>query len=145
MQESKIELCSRLRREGKWREASKFKDAAIKRLRDEGKKRSEASDLGWEEMAKHFPPALPSANTIAELVALDTSVVADALAFAESIKDDVNTAIQREIEERLEKRYVLSPECRAALTKLVWEAAVYMGTGIKLGIVPEIQEEVCPA
>ena len=41
MNESKIELTERLRREGRWPEASKFKDAAVKDFRDKGMKRQE--------------------------------------------------------------------------------------------------------
>jgi hypothetical protein len=62
MKESKIELTSRLREEGRWAEASKFKDAVIQRLRSEGVKRQEAGRRGWEEMAAAFPP-LPASDT----------------------------------------------------------------------------------
>jgi hypothetical protein len=60
MQESKIEATERLRREGLWGEASKFKDAVIKQLRAEGKKRGEAAEEAWVKMAEKFPPLPPA-------------------------------------------------------------------------------------
>ena len=42
MNESKIALTDRLRREGRWAEASKFKDAALADFRAKGMKRDEA-------------------------------------------------------------------------------------------------------
>lgn len=57
MNESKIVLTERLRREGRWGEASKFKDEALKELRAKGMKRDEASDAAWEAMEQAYPPA----------------------------------------------------------------------------------------
>jgi hypothetical protein len=54
--ESKIELTERLRREGRWEEALKFKDTALRDFRSKGMKRSEASDAAWEAMATAYPP-----------------------------------------------------------------------------------------
>ena len=62
MSESKIELTERLRREGRWAEASKFKDETVKKLREGGMKRSDANEKAWEEMAQAFPPLPPSAD-----------------------------------------------------------------------------------
>ncbi|REJ82660.1 MAG: hypothetical protein DWQ29_13060 [Planctomycetota bacterium] len=63
MNESKIELTERLRREGRWSEASKFKDDEIKRLRaEEGLNREDAKERAWELMAEEYPP-LPLAET----------------------------------------------------------------------------------
>ncbi len=59
MTESKIELTERLRREGRWAEASKLKDEAIKEAKKAGMKSDEAKDAGWEAMEKAYPP-LPS-------------------------------------------------------------------------------------
>ncbi|MHB8953845.1 MAG: hypothetical protein ACYC4U_12820 [Pirellulaceae bacterium] len=59
MNESKIELTERLRREGRWAEASWFKDEIVKKLRAEGMKRREAGEQAWREMAKAFPPVVP--------------------------------------------------------------------------------------
>ena len=56
MTESKIELTERLRSEGRWPEASKFKDTAQRAFRDKGMKRSEAPDAAWQAMATAFPP-----------------------------------------------------------------------------------------
>ena len=54
--ESKIVATERLRKEGRWNEASLFKDEAIKRLRAEGRTKSEASEAAWDEMLAKFPP-----------------------------------------------------------------------------------------
>ena len=59
MGESKIALTERLRREGRWAEASKLKDEAIKEAKKAGMKSDEAKDAGWEAMEKAYPP-LPS-------------------------------------------------------------------------------------
>ncbi|HBO43784.1 MAG TPA: hypothetical protein DD670_07600 [Planctomycetaceae bacterium] len=56
MDESKIDLTERLRREGRWSEASKAKDETISRLRKEGMKRVDASDEAWRRIAEQFPP-----------------------------------------------------------------------------------------
>ncbi|NLF06359.1 MAG: hypothetical protein GX594_00025 [Pirellulaceae bacterium] len=56
MQESKIELTERLRREDRWGEASKRKDEIIRLLRADGMKRAEASEEGWRRIAAEYPP-----------------------------------------------------------------------------------------
>ncbi|MCA9125092.1 MAG: hypothetical protein KDB11_33180 [Planctomycetales bacterium] len=61
MSESKIEATDRLRRESRWPEASRFKDASVKRLRAEGKTKAEANDSAWDEMLAAFPP-LPAVS-----------------------------------------------------------------------------------
>ncbi len=59
MNESKIELTERLRREGRWGEASRFKDAAVKDFHGKGMPRSEAGEAAWEAMAEAYPPLEP--------------------------------------------------------------------------------------
>ena len=56
MNESRIELTERLRREGRWSEASKFKDTALADFRAKGMKRNEAGAAAWEAMAEAYPP-----------------------------------------------------------------------------------------
>ncbi len=56
MMESKINLTHRLEREGRWDEASRFKDEHISELRAEGKPRKEAQQAAWEALEKQFPP-----------------------------------------------------------------------------------------
>ena len=56
MTESKITLTHRLQREGRWEEASLFKDSHIAQLKAEGKPRKEAQQAAWEGMEKRFPP-----------------------------------------------------------------------------------------
>jgi hypothetical protein len=59
MEESKIELTERLRREGRWAEASKFKDTALKEFRSKGMRKAEAAEKAWSAMAKAYPPLPP--------------------------------------------------------------------------------------
>jgi hypothetical protein len=54
--ESKIELTERLRREGRWEEASRFKDEVLRKLRSNGMGKAESKEDAWAEMAKAYPP-----------------------------------------------------------------------------------------
>ncbi len=56
MNESKIELTERLRREGRWSEASQFKDETLKKLRSDGMTRADAAEEAWQRMAAQYPP-----------------------------------------------------------------------------------------
>ena len=60
MNESKIELTERLRKEGFWAEASKRKDDKVKEFRAEGLSRREAGQKAWEWLAIEYPPVTPS-------------------------------------------------------------------------------------
>lgn len=63
MIESKIVISNRLRKEGRWGEASLFKDDKIKVLRDSGMHRPEAQTAAWEAMEKQYPPIeIPEAD-----------------------------------------------------------------------------------
>jgi hypothetical protein len=59
MLESKIDLTSRLRREGRWGEASLYKDRVISELRAGGAKKTEAAIKAWAMVAERFPPLQP--------------------------------------------------------------------------------------
>jgi hypothetical protein len=59
MEESKIELTDRLRREGRWAEASARKEAIRTQLRAEGMSRAEANPEAWRRMAAEFPARPP--------------------------------------------------------------------------------------
>jgi len=61
MEESKIELTERLRRENRWAEASQFKDEMVRTFRSKGMKRAEAGEEAWRRMAEKYPP-LPVAE-----------------------------------------------------------------------------------
>ncbi|QDT50432.1 hypothetical protein Pan258_44910 [Symmachiella dynata] len=61
MEESKIDLTERLRRENRWAEASQFKDELVRTFRSEGMKRAEAGEEAWRRMAEKYPP-LPVAE-----------------------------------------------------------------------------------
>jgi hypothetical protein len=69
MTQSKIQITRRLEREGRWAEASRFKDEYISKLRVEGKSRKEAGQAAWEEMERKYPPQ-PSETEPAALEAL---------------------------------------------------------------------------
>ena len=56
MSESRIVLTDRLRSEGRWNEASEFRDRERQRLRDEGWSRREANQESWRLMDEAFPP-----------------------------------------------------------------------------------------
>jgi hypothetical protein len=56
--ESKIEATDRLRREGRWSEASAFRDEEQQRLRADGFGHREATEASWHSMIDRFP-ALP--------------------------------------------------------------------------------------
>ena len=64
MNESRIGLTERLRAEGRWAEASQFKDQVLRGLRGEGMKKAEAGEAAGEAMAEKFPP-LPGAEASA--------------------------------------------------------------------------------
>ena len=73
MEESKIVATERLRREERWEEASRFKDATLREMRSSGMTKVEASDAAWSAMLEKYPP-LPSADPpvdqqVAELAA----------------------------------------------------------------------------
>ena len=74
--ESKIALTERLRREGNWSAASKFKDDALRDFRSKGMKRDEASEAAWDAMEQAFPPIATVAATtgMREEVVTDTRI-----------------------------------------------------------------------
>ena len=76
MNESKIELTERLRREGRWAEASKFKDTVLAECRAKGFKRDEASEAAWKAMEQAYPSiaAVASTTDIREEEPTDTRV-----------------------------------------------------------------------
>ena len=61
MEESKIELTERLRAEGRWGEASRFKDEKLRELRSQGMTKAEAGEAAWEATAEKFPPQAEAA------------------------------------------------------------------------------------
>jgi hypothetical protein len=74
--ESKIALTERLRREGRWAEASKFKDDNLREFRSKGMKRDEASEAAWEALDQAYPPIAAVAATadMQAEVATDTRI-----------------------------------------------------------------------
>lgn len=57
--ESKIDLTDRLRAQGVWQAASKFKDERVKFYRAQGMKRQQAQEAAWADMAAAYPPPPP--------------------------------------------------------------------------------------
>ena len=74
MNESKIALTERLRREGRWAEASKFKDTALADFRAKGMKRDEASEAAWAAMEKAYPPEATADPGAPEAAAVNVRV-----------------------------------------------------------------------
>ena len=54
--ESKLTITTRLKREGRWEEATIFKDEVIQELREARIFGYQAKDAAWREMARAFPP-----------------------------------------------------------------------------------------
>ncbi len=54
--ERKCQLTKRLVREGRWPEAEEWKNRRIRKHRDAGMLRPEASDVAWREMSERFSP-----------------------------------------------------------------------------------------
>jgi|GEM_PF-1607722 len=75
MTESKITATDRLRREGRWEEASLWRDNKRKQLRAEGKSKTDANDASWQAMIDEFPPLpqeeVPSDEPSAPMELLD--------------------------------------------------------------------------
>jgi hypothetical protein len=54
--ESRIEATDRLRREGRWEAASRFRDEKRREFKAAGLKRAEANDAAWDAMLVEFAP-----------------------------------------------------------------------------------------
>ena len=59
MSESRIDATDRLRREGRWGEASKYKDEMLSQLRKDGIRRQDAQIEAWKAMLNKYPPLDP--------------------------------------------------------------------------------------
>ena len=62
MTESRISATDRLRREGRWEEASLYRDEIRKQLKAEGRSRADANDAAWHAMLLKYPPLEPAQN-----------------------------------------------------------------------------------
>jgi hypothetical protein len=54
--EYKAELMSRLRAEGRWQDATDFRESRRLKAKRDGLSRAEAKEQAWQEMADAFPP-----------------------------------------------------------------------------------------
>jgi hypothetical protein len=75
MTESKIGATDRLRKEGRWEEASLWRDNKRKQLRAEGLTKAEANEASWQAMIEQFPPLQttvdePSKGSLSNVVEL---------------------------------------------------------------------------
>jgi hypothetical protein len=73
MEESKICAMDRLRREGRWEEASLFRDEERRRLRDEGLPKAEANDRSWAAMMEKYPPIEAAPTGAADVASVATA------------------------------------------------------------------------
>ena len=85
MNESKIELTGRLRREGRWAEASKRKDEKVKEFRAGGDSLRVAAEKAWEWLAAEYPPV--EVRPLADIVASDCELVSGPEATALEVDD----------------------------------------------------------
>lgn len=60
MQESKIQLIDRWRREGRTDEVTRYREEVRERLRAEGKSRQQAKEESWQAARAAFPPLPPA-------------------------------------------------------------------------------------
>jgi hypothetical protein len=112
MDESKIDLTERLRREGRWVEACKFKDETVKKLRAEGMKRAEAGEQAWQKMAEAYPP-LPPPKPAPEPAAEDEETPDEAV---DEVTQRLCDVAESEVEQWQQKYGVTLPDdARAAL------------------------------
>ena len=56
MQENELKEYQRLRSEGRWPQASEFREAERQRLRSAGRSKQQARDESWSLMLAKFPP-----------------------------------------------------------------------------------------
>ncbi|MDZ4659756.1 MAG: hypothetical protein SH868_19455 [Bythopirellula sp.] len=87
MAESKSTATDRLRREGRWNEASMFKDETIANHRRAGMGRQDAQAAGWAAMLEKFPPSGEHETAESYFLADDL-----ALSTGENGSDFVNSA-----------------------------------------------------
>ena len=70
MAESKITATDRLRREGRWEEASLWRDDMRKQLRAEGHTKAKANEASWQAMIEAFPPLSTSPDETSDTMEL---------------------------------------------------------------------------
>jgi len=135
MSESKIGLTERLRREGRWAEASKFKDETVKKLRGEGMKRAEAGEEAWRRMAEAYPP--PAAPGPAPEPAAVHQPAADAtfVDFNDDLERRLCDAAEGEVRRWQEKYGITLPD--DARNALAGEVVAYCWALGLMGDVPE--------
>ena len=120
MTESKIELTERLRREGRWAEASKFKDTALKEFRGKGMKKAPAAEEAWEAMAKAYPPMPPTApapSTPREIAA--ASDAGDIENLAEWVRENITDWCR-------DHNFNATPDAVCKITSSVTDAAIVL-------------------
>src|SRR6188472_2584062 len=86
MTESKSVATDRLRREGRWEDASKYRDEKRAEFKASGMKRTAASNAAWEAMLAEFPP-LPAPD-VNDAQRTDLKMIAADLASAKASTPD---------------------------------------------------------
>jgi len=136
MSESKIGLTERLRQEGRWGEASKFKDQTVKKLRGEGMKRAEAAEEAWRRMAEAYPPLAAPGPAPEPAAVHQPAADATFAGFKDELERRLGDAAEGEVE-RWQQRYgvTLPDEARAAL---IGEEVMYFWAMGLMGVLPEV-------
>lgn len=115
MNESKISLTDRLRRENRWAEATQFKDAHAKQLRDSGERRGPAIEAAWTAMELQFPPLeIPETPEEDELALIPEGISAG------NLKDFATDAGWTYSNLLSGDDYTEEPPSTGALSLLVW-------------------------
>ena len=119
MTESKIVATDRLRKEGRWEEASLWRDNNRKQFRAEGKSKTDANDASWQAMIEQFPPLQtdgPSKGSLSNVVEL-----------LDFDSDDYNgsTNLSRDIEWTYENLAMKGIEAKDAPSLGVWSMLVW--------------------
>lgn len=123
MAESKIELTERLRREGRWADASEWKDEMVRALRAEGMKRQEASTEAWQRLAIEYPPLPITVEVLGEAeVEQSEALEVVSLPAAWGLLPD-SAPFEAEVEWVHQNRVLVVEERRGGSPVLHWERA----------------------
>jgi len=91
--ESKITITARLQREGRWPEASAYKDSQIAECRGEGMTRAQANTEGWRRMREKYPPLPPPEELHTDNDEASAEDVADAFPLFDGKSADLKTDV----------------------------------------------------
>lgn len=124
--ESKIVATRRLQQEGRWEEASAYKDAQIAELRASGLKRAEAQAEAWKRMTDQFPPLEKTSSQPEDSEAVaEASIGPTVEALLAGVESDVPPDLSRDVSwvfQVLDQPDIDSESVpsRSALSLLIW-------------------------